>query len=150
VQQRCVVPLPMPVPLPFPRLFGPAVARYGDTLRRQGQPVSQQQPGHRPQQQQQPQQHPQQQSQRPEANSRAAGGGAPDAVVSVPELTRLAADAQFREVLRLQRRQLASAAGQPAFAPPVLASRLSSLSNAVPSSSTVPVPVMVPAELAPR
>lgn len=115
VQQRCVVPLPMPVPLPFPHVFGPAVARYGDTLRH-SQVVSQQQPSHHPQQPHQ--QHPQQQPQRSEANGRAAGGEALDAVVSVPELTRLAADAQFREVLRLQRRQLASAAGTPSIAPP--------------------------------
>jgi hypothetical protein len=107
VQQQCVVPLPMPVPLPFPRLFGDAVTRYGSTLRH-SQAESQQQPGHRQQQQQQQQQ---QQWQRSEANGTAAVGDAAGAVVSVPELTRLAADAQFREVLQRQRRQLASAAG---------------------------------------
>lgn len=126
VQQRCVVPLPMPVPLPFPRLFGPAVAHYGNTLR-PGQAALQQQPSHRQQQQQQTQQQPQ----RPEANGGAVSGGAPDAVVSVPELTRLAADAQFGEVLRLQRRQLASAAGQPAVSPHVLACSLRTVADSL-------------------
>jgi hypothetical protein len=85
----------MPVPLPFPRLFGTAVTRCGSSLSHS-----------------QPQQQQQQQPHRPANNGAPATSHASDAVVSVPELTRLAADAQFREVLQRQRRQLASAAGE--------------------------------------
>lgn len=103
MQQRCVVPLPMPVPLPFPRLFGPAVGCYGDVLSHH--PTAARAPQQHHQQQQQPRQ------QQPSHVSATANGSSTEAVVSDPEITRLAATQQFRAVLLQQRRQFGSAAG---------------------------------------